>query len=109
LIIFNIQKVIGAFFRVDKDHPKRFLFNYFHRTLGVLTFLLASKFNFSCLFILINIHLNILVVSIYLGLIIKNLNTGWQLMIGWTVWLVILPFMLEFFDVFNNRRKGNKF
>ena len=56
-----------------------------------------------------NNYFNILVVSIFLGLIIKNLNTGWQVMVGWTVWLVILPFILELFDFFNKKKKSNKF
>ena len=41
-ISFSVLQVIGAFFRVDKDHPKRFIFNHIHRTLGIVTFILAS-------------------------------------------------------------------
>jgi len=42
-ISFSVVQVVVAFFRVDKDHPKRLIFNRFHRTLGILTFILASK------------------------------------------------------------------
>ena len=38
----NQIKVILAFFRVDPDHPKRFIFRYGHRGLGISTFVLAG-------------------------------------------------------------------
>jgi hypothetical protein len=40
----------------------------------------------------------LLVVSIYLGLLIDDLNLkniGWQLMFGWTIWMLILPLVFE--------------
>ena len=31
--------------RPDKEHPKRFLFNYAHRSLGITLLVLSSNFN----------------------------------------------------------------
>lgn len=33
-----------SFWRPDKTHPKRFIFNYVHRTIGISTFIFSSKF-----------------------------------------------------------------
>lgn len=35
-------KVIMGLARPLKEHPKRFVFNYAHRTLGITTFVLSS-------------------------------------------------------------------
>ena len=42
-IVFSLVQVFIAFFRCDKDHPKRFIFNHFHRFVGISSFLLASE------------------------------------------------------------------
>ncbi len=43
---FILSKVLIGFLRVDKDHPKRFIFNHVHRATGMMTLLLASRFRF---------------------------------------------------------------
>ena len=39
----QLFQILIASFRPDKDHPRRKYFNYFHRTVGISTYLLASK------------------------------------------------------------------
>ena len=40
--IIKISKVLIAFLRCGPEHPKRFIFNHFHRTVGLTAFLCAS-------------------------------------------------------------------
>ena len=42
-ISLSVVQVIGAFFRPINSHPQRFVFNYLHRTIGFITFVLSSK------------------------------------------------------------------
>ena len=43
-IALSIVQVFIAFFRCAPNHPKRFVFNVFHRSIGLLTLVLSSKF-----------------------------------------------------------------
>jgi hypothetical protein len=91
LLIFILNdQVIIAFFRPDKTHPKRFIFNYFHRTVGLSAFFLS-------------------IITILLGTLIEKMNLdkyGWCIMIGWIVWVIVLPLSLEVIElVFASRNK----
>ena len=49
------------------------------------------------------------VVSLFLGVLISDMNfgtNGWGVMIGWTIWILALPFILELFDFFFVHGKG---
>ena len=43
----------------------------------------------------------IVVVALFLGVNIEDMglgNVGWGIMVGWTIWIVILPVFLEIID-----------
>ena len=98
-----IFQIFIAFFRCDKDHPKRFIFNYFHRSLGLLTFLLSSKTQlFERIHRLRNqtnqINFFYQVATMYLGVFIDKMelgNVGWAILAGWTFWILVFPLILE--------------
>jgi hypothetical protein len=33
-------------------------------------------------------------------------NAGWATMTGWTIWMFILPLILEIFQLLSNKNKG---
>jgi hypothetical protein len=46
---------------------------------------------------------------VFLGTLIKTVNLGtigWGIMIGWVVWVVILPLTLEIFQYLFSKQKG---
>ena len=47
----------------------------------------------------------------YLGVVIKDMrlgDIGWGLMVGWTIWVVVLPVALEVIDFRSSRSKKSK-
>ncbi|CAF0906542.1 unnamed protein product [Brachionus calyciflorus] len=88
----NMYYLIFARGSVDlTDSPFRILFNIVHRTTGLSALILATT-------------------AIYLGVCIEKINLGkigWGLMIGWTIWIVILPVILEILQlVFSSEKNG---
>lgn len=73
-----IQPIL-AIFRPDKDAPKRPIFNWVHRSIGVLTFILAMA-------------------AILMGMMMFLESFYWLIMFGWLTWLVVLVIFLEFID-----------
>ena len=50
-----------------------------------------------------------LVITIFLGVVIDRMNlgtSGWGIMIGWSLWVVILPLAIEFYDLLFENRSG---
>ena len=48
------------------------------------------------------------VVSLFLGVLISDMNlgtNGWGVMIGWTIWILALPFILEIFKFLESSDK----
>jgi uncharacterized membrane protein len=89
---FSIIQMGVAFIRPHPGTPKRPIFNYFHRTLGLTTFTLA-------------------IVTIYLGVCMDDMNLGsmgWGIMIGWTIWIIIFPLILEITQAFFFRKRSGK-
>ncbi|CAF1037294.1 unnamed protein product [Brachionus calyciflorus] len=79
---------IYAAFRPAIDHPKRPIFNWIHRSFGILSYLLA-------------------IISIALGLYIYMSGNQWVIVVGWVGWLIFLIILMEISN-FKNRTNKEK-
>lgn len=70
-----IQPVI-AFFRPGKYEDKRPIFNWVHRSIGLLTLILSFS-------------------AIFLGIYLVLDDEYWVIFVGWMVWVVLLVIVLE--------------
>ncbi|CAF0731342.1 unnamed protein product [Brachionus calyciflorus] len=78
-ICFSIFQGFVGLLRPSQSHSRRYIFNYFHKIMGY------SAFIFS-------------IVALFLGVCISEMEldrAGWGIMIGWTLWCIILPVTLE--------------
>ncbi|CAF0923592.1 unnamed protein product [Brachionus calyciflorus] len=85
IIIFQI--IIG-FVRPKKDSSFRKLFNWFHRSVGMICLILA-------------------IVTIYLGVCIDDMglkNVGWGVVLGWSLWLIIFIALMEIVQNYNKNK-----
>ncbi|CAF1098188.1 unnamed protein product [Brachionus calyciflorus] len=93
LIGLSLIQVFFGFLRPDKDAPRRPLFNVLHKFTGM-----------SCL--------TLAVVTCYLGVFIERMNLGrigWGIMIGWTMWVLILPLLIELVQVLCAQTKSDSY
>ena len=54
--------------------------------------------------------MNLKVVTLWLGVFIDRMNLGeigWRIMIGWTIWVVALPILLEIVTAVGNTKKAH--
>ncbi|CAF0731318.1 unnamed protein product [Brachionus calyciflorus] len=59
------------------------IIRYIHRVIGFIAFVLAT-------------------ISLYFGFFISDINldaTGWGILIGWSSWIIVLPLLLEVFEI----------
>ncbi len=82
------------------SYNKRKIFHYTHRTVGTTTYVLSSKYNakFYYWFDFYNLLIIFEVVTIFLGVNIAEMNLGrigWGLVVGWTLWSILLPLVIE--------------
>ena len=80
-----------AVLRPNKNSSKRYIFNWAHRSVGILALCLA-------------------VTTVFLGArLFSNDTTFWLgLLIFWIIWMFLLPIILEFIEL-NIRRNGDCF
>ena len=80
-----------AVLRPNKNSSKRYIFNWAHRSVGILALFLA-------------------VTTVFLGArLFSNDTTFWLgLLIFWIIWMFLLPIILEFIEL-NIRRNGDCF
>lgn len=76
ILIFLIQPIM-AFFRPGKDAPKRKLFNWMHRTVGLAALFLS-------------------IATLFLGSKFYFTDNNWLILLCiWIGWIFILPIILE--------------
>ena len=115
VICFVFVQPLMALFRPDKDDLNRPVFNWAHRCLGILTYILSSKYpnhfeqNYNSFWLVIVLYW-LVVVAIYFGNSIYFADASYSLavLIFWTVWIVCLPFLLEISDHFIRTYKKSK-
>lgn len=79
-----------GFLRPDKDTKFRPMFNLIHRFTGISLLVFA-------------------IVTCYLGVFIERMklgNEGWGILVGWTLWVIILPLFIEILQISCSFSKG---
>lgn len=82
-----------GFLRPDKDKKFRPVFNLIHRFTGISLLVFA-------------------IVACYLGVFIERMNLGnegWGILTGWTLWVIILPLLIEIIQISSSYSIGKKF
>ncbi|CAF0757395.1 unnamed protein product [Brachionus calyciflorus] len=84
-ITLCLVQPIMAFFRPDKGEQNRPIFNWAHRSVGIIAYISST-------------------VAVFLGVLIFVENYHWVLLLSWIVWLLLLIVVLE---VINSRIVAN--
>jgi Ca2+/Na+ antiporter len=92
IICFAIIQPIMALFRCKPDAEYRFIFNYAHRTVGLIAFILS-------------------IVAIFLALFFTQftfeMNNQWGILVAWTCWIPVIFFIFWFIEFYFQKNRSN--
>ena len=90
IVCFTIIQPLMALYRCKPDQKYRFIFNYIHRTVGLLALILS-------------------IIAIFLAMFFADLNfqnKEWGIMVAWACWIPLIFLIFWFIDYYFKRNES---